>query len=260
MVTKSKVILNSRALDSIRPELRKTLLAQNQPFDLIQLQSQIYPNRLSQIKNENELYFFFDEDIELPTEDYIKSVRELFLSNPQLLVLGGKYVSPPTLQNYLSRCYNTQIEFWLFLENRTRSKGLIPCQNLPGGSWIISGAIKKYLDDWVEPQFWAGEDTFSIRWLQKKGIPSFYHSSADVLHYPRSDFRYFCRRAFLQGKSRYNFDLKSKRKKINWNLLWKYKLYWPGWVLHQLFVEIGSVFTATKSLIARKIPTISPVA
>jgi len=260
MVSKSKVILNCRSSDSIRPELKIALQGQISSFDLTLLQSSTCPNRLSQIQNQNDLYFFFDEDIELPSQNYLECVRMIFQKNPQLQVLGGKYLSPSVAIPYLSRCYNSLIELWLFAENQKDAEVPMLCQNLPGGAWIVSGSVKKFLDDWKEPMTWAGEDTFSIRWLQKNGIEIYHHPAADVFHYPRSQFFYFCKRAFLQGQARAKFQLKSEYKKINLKVFLKYKIHWPGWALHQFFVEFGCFFSNVKSLIARKKPAISPVA
>lgn len=258
MDPKPKVILNCRSSETLLPSLRESLQSQTHPFDLHLLQSTISPNRLCQIVDENHVYFFFDEDVELPTADYLKNLMHLFRQNQNLLFLGGCYLTHPQ-QPYLAKCYNTQIESWL-LHQPQQNNGLVTCQNLPGGVWIISGQVKKHLHDWVEPRTWAGEDTFSIRWLQKKGIETFYHPYADVFHHPRSHLFHFCRRAYLQGRAREAFKLKSHYGRLNWNLIWKYRLYWPGWILHQLFVELGSLLFKIKSFKARTRPPISPIA
>lgn len=256
MDPKPKVILNCRSAESLLPALQKALQDQMHSIELKLLESRSYPSRLSQIDEEDRIYFFFDEDVELPSMHYLKKVDKLFKNNPDLLVLGGRYL-PHVKQSYLSNSYNTQIELWLFRQLGLKN-GLIPCQNLPGGVWIISGRVKKHLHDWKEPEIWAGEDTYSIRWLQKKGIQSFYHEAADVIHHPRSHFFHFCKRAFLQGKAREKLSLRSQYNAISWNLIWKHKLYWPGWALHQAFVEMGSFLFLIKSLIAKMTPDISP--
>ena len=258
MVTKPKVILNCRSSETLLPALQKALQDQMQSIELKLHQSTTCPSRLSHIDEEDRLYFFFDEDVELPTIDYLEQITQLFKLNPELQILGGRYLPHP-LQPYLAKSYNTQIEFWLFQDEINQS-GLVACQNLPGGVWIISGQVKKYLQDWKEPLTWAGEDTFSIRWLQKKGLKTFYHSSADVFHYPRSEIVHFCKRAYLQGRARQHYKLKTPYRKINWNLIWKYRTYWAGWLLHQTFVELGSLVFKIKSFKAKMTPTISPVA
>lgn len=252
MDTKPIVILNCRSKETLLPSLLSSLKNQTQDFDLKILESKKCPSRLSQITDEKRIYFFFDEDIELPSTRYLESLTHFFQHNPEVLVLGGKYL-PHEKQNYLAKSYNTQIEFWLMKQNKTEDLSI--CQNLPGGVWIISGKIKNQLRNWQEPQHWAGEDTFSIRWLQNKGIQTFHHTLADVFHYPQSQLFYFCRRAFLQGRARSRLDLKSDYQNINWDLIWKHKAYWPGWALHQFFVEIGSLSTT-----AKRTPTISPTA
>lgn len=257
MESKPKVILNCRSPKTVLPALQKALQEQIHPFELELLPSTTCPSRLSQIENENKIYFFFDEDVNLPSPDHLEKITSLFKKNPQLLFLGGKYLTHPN-QSYLAKCYNTQIELWLFTQSENNN-GLVPCQNLPGGAWIISGKIKKHLQDWKEPEAWAGEDTFSIRWLQKKGIQTFHHTNADVLHYPRSHFTYFCKRAYLQGRARELFDLKSQ-KKMSLKLIWKYRMYWPGWALHQFFVEAGSFLFKIESLTAKTTPKTSPIA
>lgn len=258
MVSKPKVILNCRSSETLLPALQTALQDQMHSYELQLLQSVTCPSRLSQITEEDRIYFFFDEDVELPSIDYLKKITQLFESNPDLHVLGGRYLPHPK-QPYLAKSYNTQIEFWLF-QNEMQKSGLVSCQNLPGGVWIISGKVKRYLNDWQEPHTWAGEDTYSIRWLQKKGVKTFYHSSADVFHYPRSEIFHYCKRAFLQGRAREHYKLKSSYRAINWKLIWKYRTYWAGWLLHQAFVEAGSLLFKIESLKARITPAISPTA
>lgn len=252
MDQKPIVVLNCRSLETLLPSLQSSLQSQTQDYELKILESKNCPSRLSQITEENKIYFFFDEDINLPTKDYLKSAVELFQNNPDLLILGGKYL-PHKNQNYLAKSYNNLIEFWLMKKNKNTE--LNPCQNLPGGVWLVSGKVKNYLQNWQEPTHWAGEDTFSIRWLQNKGVQTYHHSAADVFHFPQSQLFYYCRRAFLQGRARSKLNLKSDYKNTNWSLLWKNWAYWPGWALHQAFVELGSL-----SIKAKRTPTISPVA
>lgn len=258
MDSKPKVVLNCRSAKSILPALQKALQGQSISFELCVVESSSCPSRLSQI-NENRLHFFFDEDTELPHSRYLEAVTKIFDENPELLFMGGKYLSYAN-QPYLAKAYNSQIEFWLSLQGSEKKQGLIPCQNLPGGAWIVSGKIKKHLEDWAEPKAWAGEDTFAIRWLQKKKIQIFYHAAADVLHDPRSDLLHFCKRAFLQGKAREKFNLRSQRPATSWSFLWENRNFWAGWSLHQLCVELGSLFAKIQSLNAKTTPIISPKA
>ncbi len=255
MDQKPLIIVNCRSQETLRNELQTSLRLQNIKFELQIIESNRCPSRLGQITDEDKIYFFFDEDIELPKPDYLKNILDIFSKNSDLLFLGGKYLSDSS-QSYLAKSYNSQIELWMSAPDPNQM--LTICQNIPGGVWIISGKIKKYLVDWLEPIDWAGEDTFSIRWLQKKGVKTYYHMAADVFHFPRTPFFYFCQRAFLQGYAREKLFLKTKYQKINWNFIWNHKIFWAGWGLHQFFVEVGCLSFKIKSFKPKITPNISP--
>lgn len=245
-----QVVINCRSENLISPQLLGSLTTQTHPCQIKKLESPHHPIRISNIRDHNALYFFFDEDVELPHDRYIENVAQYFAKNPQVLFASGKYLSSKNT-NYLARCYNSLVTTWMMIHQRDH---LLTCQNAPGGVWIISGKVIDLLQDWEEPDFWAGEDTYTIRWLQKKGVVTYYSSEADVLHRPRSHVIHFAKRAFRQGLMRTKKSLQSPERKIHWRHSLHHFSHWPGWMTHQLFVELGALYSLISSIIAKKTP------
>lgn len=242
-----EVVINCRTQREIHPELLASLKKQTEPFHLQILESANFPTRLSNIQDQDSIYVFLDQDVVLPHQDFLRQLKSYVKSNPEKLFLTGAYLSDPSI-TYLGHCYNSQVNSWILTANVHKESGV--CENAPGGIWVVSGKILPYLSGWVEPQFWAGEDTFAARWLQAKGIKLYYTPLADIYHYPKCELAYFLKRAFKQGQARKQHGLVSQKYRMNWKFHLKNSLYWPGWSLHQFFVMVGSI----RSLMARTKP------
>ncbi len=247
-----QVIINCRDRNSISPRLLQSLTKQTLYCQIKIFESHQFPKRLSLIENPKSLYFFFDEDVVLPQSDYLEKLAQLFHQHTHLQFLTGAYLSSKRAP-YLTRCYNSLIRHWMMI-TPTKDRNLSACHNAPGGIWIVSGQLKNLLSDWKEPEFWAGEDTYSLRWLQEKGVSLFFSPLANIIHESRSQFLHFVRRAFLQGRSRAQFSLCHPERKIVWPVMRTHIYHWPGWFAHQLCVELGALYNLTLSVIVRKIP------
>lgn len=233
-----EVVINCKHRSSIHPDLLPSLENQSCPYRLKIIESSISPTRLSQVQDPETIYIFLDQDVVLPHADYLKELAHYCQTSSSQYFFTGAYLSHPEIP-YLAHCYNSQVNSWILASDIHQTSSV--CENAPGGIWIVSGKIFPYLTGWAEPEFWAGEDTYTIRWLQARGISIQYTPLADLYHYPLSGSWHFLRRAFKQGIARRRYNLGSKRLKINWKFHFRHYFYWPGWSIHQLCVALGSI-------------------
>ncbi|MFN8791880.1 MAG: glycosyltransferase family 2 protein [Bdellovibrionales bacterium] len=255
---KVQVILNCRTRSSLQTGLVESLQQQTCPHEQVIVPNQDFPSRISQIQDPRDLYVFLDEDVLLPHAHYLEEIREIFQESSDLLFLTGAYMSPDS-SSYLQRCYNSLVTHWIHADSPNQ-QGFARCLNAPGGAWIVSGKILSHLSNWVEPTFWGGEDTWTLRQLQQMGVDIFYHPSANVYHRPRSEWLHFLRRAYRQGQSRtaWNLSTPTPIKRLKWSFILRHSSHWPGWMTHHFFVEAGSMSHFALSRMARKIPKTSP--
>lgn len=242
-----EVVINCKSHNEIHPELLDGLKSQSLKHNLQIFESSHFPTRLRHVQNPESLYVFLDQDVVLPHVDFLKRISEYCNDQTGHFFFTGAYLSHPE-STYLVRCYNSQVNSWILAEDVHNNPST--CENAPGGIWIVSGKILPQISDWIEPKFWAGEDTFTVRWLQSRGLNVHYTPLADVYHYPKCDWFYFLKRAFKQGIARRQYNLTSRNRKLNWKFHLRNSQYWPGWTLHQLFVILGSI----KSLMAKNNP------
>lgn len=255
---KVRVILNCRSSSSLHAGLVESLEQQTCPHERITVANENFPSRISQIQDPHSLYVFLDEDVSLPHPRYLEEMRKLFQESADLLFLAGAYMSPDS-SSYLQRCYNSLVTHWIQADPPAPT-GFARCLNAPGGAWIVSGRILNHLTNWIEPKFWGGEDTWTLRQLQQQGVNIFHHPSANVFHRPRSEWLHFLRRAYRQGQSRTALKLSTPAtaKRLKWSFILRHSSHWPGWMTHQFFVEAGAMSHLALSRMARKIPKTSP--
>lgn len=239
-----KVYINCRNQKTVHSKVLEAIHNQSQFCEVEFVESVSCPTRLSMLKNcESNLAVFLDEDVVLPRTDFLKELDLFFQNNKNVQFLVGHYLSDVDA-SYLQRAYNWLTNLWMF---PTDSRVSI-CQNAPGGFWALRTDLANVCDDWSEPTSWGGEDTRTIRFLQSKGFDIYFSSDFGVLHYPRSNLRWFLVRAFQQGKAKQKWSLKSniQSSKVLPHLFKNLK-YLPALFLHQLGVFLGSNLERMKS-------------
>lgn len=238
----SLVISSGQRKDKLQLCLQSVQAQSKAPCEILILQD-APPRRLEGFRRaQGEWVLFLDEDVVLPDSEWLRRLSDFLTESASLIVVGGSYRRDRG--SYGSRAYNFICDNWLRAGfAHETAQGLVESQNLLGGVFALNKTIPPYSLAENLPPFWGGEDTLLFRHLRSQGVPAYYCPSMDVWHFGSSSLKHFLSRAFVQGQHRHKYGLKTQ--KPHWSKAFRAKdlVYIPLLILHQLTVELGSLFS-----------------
>jgi GT2 family glycosyltransferase len=152
-----------------------------------------------------EFVCFIDDDCEMPNENYLQEMVNLFSRWPSVQGIGGMYKSPRSA-SYLDLGYNLMIRLWL--ESKTGghaeaaggfSSELIPTRQLVGGNACYRRQIFASGLYFRESIRWGGDETeFHLR-LIDRGCALALAPRLEVEHDSQNSIRKSIRRGLAHG-------------------------------------------------------------
>ncbi len=258
-------MINCLCQNTVHPELWRSLQEQDQNFVLSVIENHQCPQRLSVFNQfQEEILVILDQDISLAHRDSLRRLRQVLQARPDKTLLCASYIDPKDL-NYWGRCSNEQVRAWM-------KRGRSPLEsghrqvNVPGGLWAIKKPDLLSLQGLVPAERWGGEDQFEAQQLQKAGFQFLHDPNWDVYHHNSLSLHAFLRRAFRHGQARAQKakteapqEIPTCRFLSSARDLFQATPRGPrslGFLLHAVFVELGSLWERAKSFRARKKPQV----
>ncbi len=152
---------------------------------------------------------FLDDDVVLPSKEYLASLCATVKQLPVQSIVGGGYETAWGSSLVLDAS-NSIANLWII-------SGLSPLEgakNISRAKFLVGGALtadKNTLSEIPFPEevSWGGEDTIFLQRAISKNMCAFYCSSLNVIHNGNSSIKKFVVRSWLSGKTVSRFQVPS---------------------------------------------------
>lgn len=183
---------------------------------------------------------FLDDDVILPTPDFLSCLSDNLNELSESDLLGGPYVSPLGSRP-LTFVSNLIANLWLESGIIRKNKSLYEGQFLLGGN--LCSSKENFLNcPFPEEIPWGGEDSVFIQNCRSRGSKIYYAPQLEVVHNTIPSLKKFILRSWLSGRTSAIWKIPTANNKSKLKILWRYRFkgslsYLPLILLHLIFVE-----------------------
>lgn len=162
---------------------------------------------------------FLDDDVILPSKNYIQKLIFILSTISPEDILGGGYLSSKNI-SWIAQAGNAIANLWIQSgwTSNENSQGLRRGQFLVGGALCASKSTLASVS-FSENIPWGGEDTVFLKHAAMTGKNFFYSKDLDVIHKGSPSFPKFIRRSWLSGKTHATHAIPSADKAKKWAVL-----------------------------------------